>query len=192
MEEEWRRISGFETNYMISNYGRLKSIDRDIYAVRNGKKIMLKHIHERIIPYFVDRDGYAKHNLYDRENKRGTTAHRLVMETFGEPNLKGLQINHKDGDKLNNCITNLEWCTSKENINHAIIMGLRPDRFGEKAPNVKMKEADIIAIREMYKNGVMQIDIARIYNLSIPYVSDIVTRKSWSHTPDEDNELKFE
>ena len=108
MKEEWKPIKGYEGLYEVSNMGRVKSL-------RYGK--------ERIMSTPDNSIGYRNVTLVKRAHKQ-KRVHRLVAEAF-IPNPMNLPVvNHLDGDKHNNCVSNLEWCTKKENTNHAIKTGL--------------------------------------------------------------------
>ena len=108
MKEEWRPIKGYEGLYEVSNMGRVKSF-------HSGKEI--------IISASNDYAGYKAVTLAKRTHKR-VRVHRLVAEAF-VPNPMNLSVvNHLDGDKKNNNVYNLEWCSAKENANHAIKTGL--------------------------------------------------------------------
>lgn len=108
MKEEWKPIKGYEGLYEVSNMGRVKSL-------RYGK--------ERIMSTPDDSSGYKRVKL-TKQITKGKQVHRLVAEAF-IPNPMNLPVvNHLDGDKHNNCVSNLEWCTKKENTNHAIKTGL--------------------------------------------------------------------
>lgn len=104
MEEIWKNIKNFE-NYQVSNKGRIKNI-------RNNKIVNL---------HTNSKNGYVYVMLSNKNKKKCARLHRLVAEEF-IPNLKNKPVvNHIDGNKLNNQADNLEWCTQKENVNHAII-----------------------------------------------------------------------
>lgn len=106
MEEIWKDIFGFRGKYQISNLGNVRSKTREIYKQQ------------------TKRDGYKQVTLFDGDYKQTITVHRLVALHFiPNPGLLD-QINHIDGDKTNNTVTNLEWCTQKENANHAVRLGL--------------------------------------------------------------------
>ena len=105
--EEWRQIRGFP-NYLISNYGRVKSLERD-YKYGSHKDIILKPGYRR---------GYEKVTLFLNGKRYVKATHRLVAEAFiSNPNNLPV-INHKDENKLNNRVDNLEWCTPKYNSHY--------------------------------------------------------------------------
>lgn len=114
--EVWRYVPGYEGLYMVSNKGRVKSLNYH----RSGKERMLKG---RKLP-----NGYLQVDLYKGGKMTKYTVHRLVAMAF-IPNPKNLpEINHKDEDKSNNCVENLEWCTHQYNLNY----GTRISRTVEK------------------------------------------------------------
>lgn len=115
MTEEWREIEGYEEKYKISNYGEIKS-----YAqTKNGRKI----------GGYVDARGYTTVHLYDRP-QHGTRhkIHRLVASTFIDNPNNYPQVNHKDENKSNNHVDNLEWCDNLYNERY----GTKGKRAGEK------------------------------------------------------------
>ena len=107
MEEMWRDINGFDGRYQVSNKGRVRSFARKSYK------------EARILKQSYEKDGYYIVGLhYSEKGIKGRTGrvHRLVAEAF-IPNPNNLkEINHKDEDKTNNNVDNLEWCTTKYNL----------------------------------------------------------------------------
>ena len=121
MKEEWKDIEGYEGFYQVSNKGRVKSVERKVWD--SGKQ-SYNTIKERILKPGKDGYGYLKVDLCKYGQPRSITVHRLVATAFLD-NPKNLpQINHIDENKENNCVNNLEWCTSKYNNNH----GTRTER----------------------------------------------------------------
>ena len=103
MKEEWKDIPGYEGKYQVSNLGRVKNL------IRNN---ILKPISKR--------NGYLSVSLVNNKKIKQFLVHRLVAITFlPNPNNYSI-INHKDYDKTNNTIVNLEWCTQKHNVQHSI------------------------------------------------------------------------
>ena len=122
MKEIWKDIRGYEGLYQVSNLGRVRSLDRYVNsAIKNNNKVIKKG---KILRSNSNWNNYLQVHLSKYGKSKMITIHRLVAQTF-IPNPKNLpQINHKDGNKLNNCIDNLEWCTAKENVNHSWKLGL--------------------------------------------------------------------
>lgn len=124
MVEEWRPVVGYEGLYEISNLGRVKSVERDVTYTRtekNGKTHQVKqHVKEHIVKQGRRIDGYADVPL----SKQGVTTlhcvHRLIAEAWiPNPNHEGY-VNHKDLDKTNNDISNLEWMSNADNVTHGV------------------------------------------------------------------------
>lgn len=117
MDEVWKDIIGYEGRYMISNFGRIKCVER-IQKWGNG----YRHIKEYILT--PKRKGkinpYLTIILYDNKGRDKTYhIHRLVALHFVDGYFDGADVNHKDGNKSNNTYTNLEWCTRSENQLHS-------------------------------------------------------------------------
>jgi len=114
MEEVWKEIPKYNGAYLISNFGNMKSTER--YCHHNGKPWLVK---ERLLSKVVGHSGYIEYQVTFNKKHRSEKAHRLVAEAFiPNPDNKPF-INHKDGNKQNNYVENLEWCTNQENIFHA-------------------------------------------------------------------------
>ena len=120
--EEWKDIKGYEGLYQVSNLGRIKSIPR---AVCNG--FNTRHIKERIRVQVKSKSGYMNVGLNKDGKFTRFRVHRLVAEAFLPNPHNYVEINHKDEDKANNHITNLEWCGREKNCNH----GTRNKRISE-------------------------------------------------------------
>lgn len=116
-EEVWKDIKGYEGSYMISNLGRTKSLNR---VNTRGTRIKGKFLKTRI-----NNSGYEHVMLYSgsRELRKNLFIHRLVVEHFIQGN-DSLDVNHKDGDKLNNRLDNLERVSKSENTIHGYSNGL--------------------------------------------------------------------
>lgn len=105
--------------------------------------------------------------------------HRLVAEKY-VPNPEGkLQVNHKDGNKLNNCADNLEWVTNQENRNYAVKNGLHFQ--GESCPWAKLTENDVKCIKSM-RGKMTAIKLGEIFNTSPSNISTIWNNKSWKNS----------
>ncbi|RDU21928.1 NUMOD4 domain-containing protein [Anaerosacchariphilus polymeriproducens] len=113
--EIWKDIEGYKGSYQVSNIGRIKSLKRVIMR-SDGKEQTIK---ERILKPLVHTNGYLLVALYDNGKQKNMLIHRLVALTFIDNQENKQEVNHKDGNKTNNHINNLEWNTSSENKQHA-------------------------------------------------------------------------
>lgn len=114
-KEQWKDINGYE-NYQVSSYGRIRSKNR-ILSQKGHKNIYNRKLDGRILKQRKQNGGYCVVWLSKDGKTKAVTVHRLVACAFlGE---KDLDVNHKDGNKENNNIENLEWVTRSRNITHA-------------------------------------------------------------------------
>ena len=116
MEEEWKDIEGYEGYYQVSNFGRVKSLDR---YVKDTKRNCFNFVKGRIMsPSSADKKHYMQVGLSKNNKVIHYLIHRLVAQAF-IPNPNNLpQVNHKDENKENNRADNLEWCTAEYNTNY--------------------------------------------------------------------------
>ena len=154
MTEIWKPIKGYEGYYEVSNLGNIFSIRRNI-----------------IVKPYINQTGYYMVNLWFKCKQDKRLISRLVAEAFIENPENKPVINHKDGNRLNNFVDNLEWCTQSENLKHAYATGLRKQEY-KKISNEQAKE--IIYLR---KNGTSLKTLADKYNISTSLVSMICNGK---------------
>lgn len=152
VNEYFANLKGYEDIYMISNYGTIKSTDRYVKN-KNG----YRKIYGKILKARVDKYGYLRIGLMKNKKQKHYLVHRLVAETFIPNPDKFPIINHKDGNKLNNHISNLEWCNQSYNIIHAYKAGLKVGKSakhnGIKNPNSKLNEEEVLLIFKDKKNN---------------------------------------
>lgn len=123
--ESWSACKGYEGAYEVSNFGKVRSLDRIVYRSDTGTGVLYKGC---IIAPVLDRRGYECVHLSLNNVSKRFRVHRLVAEAFIQ-NLEGKpQVNHKEGVKTNNRVENLEWVTNLENMQHANGNNLRPDQ----------------------------------------------------------------
>lgn len=118
-KEIWKPIKGYNGLYEISNLGNVKSFKISKY----GNRMKLNIIGKR---YWVNGDiGYYSVGLYKNSKRTSRKVHSLVLEAFVGSRIKGYVANHKDGNNLNNVLSNLEYVTLTKNAEHAFKIGLR-------------------------------------------------------------------
>lgn len=125
--ETWKQVKGYEGLYEVSDMGRVKSMARSF----TGKDGVTKPVHERILTPLqnkvTERHPMKRHfvELWKENKRKRASVHRIVAEAF-VPNPQGKpQVNHIDGDPLNNRPGNMEWCNNSENVKHAYEHNLR-------------------------------------------------------------------
>lgn len=166
--EIWKDIPGWERSYKISNTGIVKSLKRKFVLI------------DKILKHKIDRYGYQCVTLRSAPKSGYYTVHRLVALTF-IPNIDNkLEINHIDGNKQNNKKENLEWCTNRENIDHAVQTGLS-DFVGEKNPRATITENDVLRIKEFINFGLKTCSIRRLTGISDSKIQSIKDGKAWGH-----------
>lgn len=176
MKEEWKPVKGFEGLYEVSNLGQVRSLDR----LRKNVKGMAK-INGRIITGNHGEKHYYQVALHKDGKKKYMSVHRLVAEAF-IPNPDGKsQVNHIDGNKQNNVVSNLEWVTPSENILHSFETGLNT-HIGEKNIQAKLTREQVAEIKKLYVKGGKEYGarpLARKYGVSAPAIKAIVKGLTW-------------
>jgi hypothetical protein len=130
MSEIWLPVIGYEGYYEVSNYGKVKTCKKAHRIVNRYGHETTYEAEEKLLKVSITRPGYARVTLCVNKHPKTYSVHRLVLIAF-EPNVKNLpQINHKDGNKLNNHLDNLEWCDQSHNIQHAFDTGLNVKKTG--------------------------------------------------------------
>lgn len=177
--EEWRDIPGYEGYYQVSNIGRIKSLDR--WIKRSDGKMHFER--SRIMALSKSSNGYLQVNLRKNGTFKRFNVHRLVALAF-IPNPYNLpQVNHKDENKQNNCVENLEWCTVKYNMEYSDVI-----KKGVEAAKIKQtwKKAQRLGAEitrkpvEVYKDGELigifesQSEAARQLNLTLQGISQVL------------------
>lgn len=173
-EEIWKSVVGYEGLYEVSNLGRVKSVSK-IVKYRRWGATTEKKLNEKIIKPSASL--YYHVTLSNDRIKKDFLVHRLVAIAF-LPNPESLpDLNHKDGNKLNPLLDNLEWVTKSENHKHAYRIGLKPT--GEKHHRAKYDDAKILQVRSDFNNGeTNQKQLSIKHGLPHSYVNSIVNNKS--------------
>ena len=164
MKEIWKDVKDFEGCYQVSNLGNVKSFQRSFPAILKPR---------------TNKYGYRVVICSSKDNRKSFLIHRLVALAFIE-NPKGKRcVNHKDCDKTNNKLENLEWSTYSENNKHAYDNGLHKNMNGSMNNNNKLSEGDVLAIRWLFKGKFSNKYIADIFGVNPVNVSDIKRNKIW-------------
>ena len=163
-------------NYSVTADGRVISTGR--IAGRSGKGFSTN---QKELSITHNQSGYCMVNL--AKDRKSTThyVHRLVAEAYLENPDNLPQVNHKDGNKDNNNVDNLEWCAASHNNKHALETGLREGQKGETNSQAKITEREAHEAISMILQGYSNVEIASSFNLHDRYVSLIRGKKRWKH-----------
>ena len=167
--EIWKEIKDTNGRYFISNKGRVKSLARK-------KEKILK---ERISP-----DGYVWYNLFINGKGKTMRANRLVALAFIKNPENKNTVNHIDGNKKNNNVTNLEWATRSEQMEHAYKLGLKQPVQGDLQGSSVLTEKEVKEIRKIYKahdKKYGMIPLAKKYNVSTSTIDKCVHYRSYKN-----------
>ena len=140
MKEIWKDIEGYEGLYQVSNFGRIKSLEHNSSMTNifgKGGKSLVKH-NEKIINGYIQNTGYLTVTLTGKKY----SVHRLVAKAFVQNPNNYPVINHIDGNKLNNKVDNLEWCTHKHNTREAIRLGLSNPKYNSYKNRIRAKKTN--------------------------------------------------
>jgi hypothetical protein len=171
MKEQWVSIKGWGGKYLISNFGRMKSI---------GGKFKTRCPDGYITIGSIDTLGYRVITMRSPGRVEQKRVHSLVASAFlTKPDTENTYwVNHKDGNKLNNNLDNLEWVTPKGNADHAVITGLH-DLKGEKHPMSKLTKENVLEMRRLRKEGFTHEKIASMFGVCRRQAGDVINGVNW-------------
>jgi hypothetical protein len=178
---EWKWVNGYEKLYMVSVDGNVKTFNWK----NTGKESILKPA--------TDKKGYLRVGL-QKDGKLSThKVHRIVAIAFLDNSNNLTIVNHKDSNKYNNNVSNLEWVTPKQNTEHAILNKTFKFQTSKNSINKTIKrgelnggsildELTVLSIRkEFIPKKVTRKDLALKYGVTESCIKDVVLRKSWKH-----------
>lgn len=170
--ERWRQVKGFPC-YVVSNFGRVMR-SRPSYNCHGGISTYVGKILSRT----ELATGYLSVGLRKGDIQKRIAVHQLVMRAFVGICPAGYEVNHEDGNKKNCRLSNLEYCTKKQNMEHAARTGLTAK--GEKHGHAKLTEKDVVRIRECscYSEATRLVKKLGVSRWS---VEDAWYRKTWKH-----------
>jgi uncharacterized protein YjcR len=164
MKEVWKDVDGYDGDYQVSNIGNVKSLKQ------NKERIMKKPL----------RSGYESVQLINKLGMKNMRVHQLVANSFVGCKQVGTVVNHKDGNKLNNYVENLEWVTSSENNKHAMENKLNHAPRGSKQNFSRLNDSKVIEIVKRLEQGESPNNICVDYNVSSRSIYDIKLGNTWS------------
>lgn len=176
--EEIRPVPGHESMYLVTSYGRVFSLN-----YRNTGKaheLAQSSLHDK------RRTGsmYRRAKMFGIQKNTPTAIHRVVALAF-LPNPNGFrEVNHIDGNKANNHVSNLEWVSASGNQRHAFAEGLHIPKMGESHGMAILTEEQVLKIREELEHATYRgqlVDIGHKYGVSKHCIFDIKRGRSWRH-----------
>lgn len=166
--EEWRPYPG-DANYLVSNQGRVKHLS---YVTTHGRSIK-----ERIIVGSLHEDGYIFVSMVCGNSEyKQVPKHRLVAETWIDNPENKPEVNHKDGNKMNNAVENLEWATRSENQTHAIQHSLQPVQVATYKGKLSKEEREQILNRYAVEDITIR-ELACEYHVSHTTICSLLHNK---------------
>lgn len=171
-KEIWRPIEATQGKYEISNCGRLRSVDR-IRVDSLGKSYAMRG---QIRKPSLNACGYYAIPLTWDGQGKSYLIHRLVAECFLSNFSNKLEVNHIDGNKLNNHVSNLEMVTKLENMRHSYKHGLH-NGYGENSNTAKLSSQEVREIID--KKGSDSRMVATEYNVSRSTITNIWSGRTW-------------
>lgn len=180
MEERWKELKGNRETYLVSDKGNIRT------KTRAGARGYVVQGHE--LKQHDNSNGYLRVNLHleDDEKVRSHLVHRLVAEAF-IPEVEGKPfVNHIDGNKHNNDVTNLEWCNRSENEKHAWATDLKKDTAtkGELHGMHKLTTKDVIFIKKNHKRNGGEYktgELASMFSVNPQTITEIVGGRAWKN-----------
>ena len=167
--ERWLPVVGYEGIYDVSDRGRVR-------RAKSGKSTLVG----RMMEGSVDTRDYIRVGLYKDSRQRTHRLHRLVAAAFIGPCPDGKEVNHKDGIKPNNGVSNLEYVTKSENTLHAFRNGLKVAVHGEAIGSAKLTEENIHVIWRRLLAKESQRSIAKRLHVCRATISAIATGRTWA------------
>ena len=170
--EIWKDVVGYEGLYKVSNKGNVHSVARKDSMGRKWGGVTLRPSHNNT-------GGYLSVDLYKNGTRKKKRVHRLVAEVFIPNPNNYSEINHKDENKTNNHVENLEWCTSKYNINH----GTRTERTSKKVRAINIKTGVVTTFSSTAESGRKGYDQGAVSKASrgIYYGGNLYKGHKWSY-----------
>jgi len=166
MDREWRLVKGYEHRFEVSNYGEVRSLPR-----------------RKTLKTWMDADGYYRIGSYADGHRVKLSPHRLVAEAFLSAIEGKTQVNHLDGVKTNNHVSNLEWADQGDNTRHAARTGLLKPAHGASHYLARLSEQNVTEIRRRYKPYICSYGIlAAEYDVHWSCIRDIIKGRSWKQT----------
>lgn len=178
--EKWRNVKGYEANYKVSDFGRVKRVRQTKILNNQWGSITKVQLPQRVNNPHINFTGVPRIILSNGDLKKGFSVSRLVATAF-IPNPKNLpNVCHKDDNPANNLSNNLFWGTTQDNVDDKCNKGRQAK--GETMGLSILTGNQVVEIRKKYKKGKLtQKDLSKEYHTTQTNISNIILHKSWRH-----------
>ena len=176
IKEEWKDVVGFEGFYKVSNYGRIKSVDRTVLR-KNGIPC---HVNEKILNYW-HHNGYERAGLRKPDYYEQFFVHRIVAAAFIGCIPEGMEVCHQDGDRKNNRPENLRYGTRSDNVIDAIRHGTHYTPYRAVGEDRKISKINNDIVRQIRASSESSTVLADRFKISQTLVKSVKRRTAWAH-----------
>lgn len=148
------------------------------YIVTKEGSIISKYTGKQLYVH-TNKKGYQFVRMYVDGIAKTYLVHRVIAEVHIPSMVGKYEVNHKDGNKANNAVWNLEWVTAKENVKHAVDTGLV--KRGSDRPNAKLSDEKVLKMRSLREQGMNYYELGRLFDMSYQSAHRVCTRQTYTH-----------
>ena len=148
------------------------------YIITKEGSIISKYTGKQLYVH-TNKKGYQFVRMYVDGIAKTYLVHRVIAEVHIPRMVGKYEVNHKDGNKANNAVWNLEWVTAKENVKHSVDTGLV--KRGSDRPNAKLSDEKVLQMRSLREQGMNYYELGRLFDMSYQSAHRVCTRQTYTH-----------